>query len=269
MEILNQDLRSTLQEESHKVKQLTEEILRLQSELKQKDAKASLIFTENVQLSQRCETLESTKCELFEKLKMLSNQRSETEEDRLAYSQEVRNLTNHIGQLELELQRKNNAMLTIDEERDSMQHVLDEKTEENAQLKMRVEELESALKKYNRELDTRDLSRQGLQTRLTAMEDENSQLRKHLERAQNDLQSKMLAFSKMETHLNTLTNEREIIILGHKDTQQEVARLTAAYKELEKRFIERTKEYDQSRENEQHMRLTHDEMLGNLQERSA
>ena len=54
MEMLNQDLRTTLQEESHKVKQLNEELLRLQSELKQKEAKASLIFNENVQLGQRC-----------------------------------------------------------------------------------------------------------------------------------------------------------------------------------------------------------------------
>lgn len=54
MEVLNQDLRTTLQEESMKVKQLNEELLRQQSDLKQKEARALVIFNENVQLSQRC-----------------------------------------------------------------------------------------------------------------------------------------------------------------------------------------------------------------------
>lgn len=139
MEVLNQDLRTTLQEESRKVKQLHEEVLRLQAEITQKEAKAIMIFSENAQLSQRCEALEATKCELFEKMKLMASHRSETEEEKLAVSQDFRAMGDRLAQMELELHRKNAAMLAIDEERDSMQNVLDVKTEENAQLKMRVE----------------------------------------------------------------------------------------------------------------------------------
>lgn len=44
----------------------------------------------------------------------MASHRSETEEDKMARSQEMRLMADRMAQLELELHKKNTAMLTID-----------------------------------------------------------------------------------------------------------------------------------------------------------
>lgn len=51
-----------------------------------------------------------------------------------------------------------------------------------------------------------------------------------------EYQSKLAIAGKMETQLNTLANEKDIMALGQRDTNRELDRLNAAYNELDRRF---------------------------------
>lgn len=76
------------------------------------------------------------------------------------------------------------------------------------------------MKKYNRELDTKDFGLHGLQTRLAGIEAENEHLKKQLERTTLELQGRLSVSSKLEAQVNTLTNERNIMAMGQRDTNR-------------------------------------------------
>jgi peptidoglycan hydrolase CwlO-like protein len=61
----------------------------------------------------------------------------------------------------------------------------------------------------------------------------------------------------------------DMLVLSNKDIQRELDRLRAAYTDLDKKFKERTRDYDQSRENSEVLRMENEDLSNNYQEEIA
>lgn len=123
-------------------------------------------------------------------------------------------------------------MITIDDERDQMQILLDQQTEENSQLKKRIEQLEGTLRMYNKDIDKSQMTLHQLQNHASNLQSENDILRKNLERANMELQSKEGNLMKLETNLGAKTGEIDLLVLSNKDLQRELERMRAAYNDI-------------------------------------
>lgn len=81
-------------------------------------------------------------------------------------------------------------MITIDDERDQMQVLLDRQTEENNELRKRVEQLESTVRTYHRDVDKGQAAVHQIKNEVKRLETENEMMRRGVERMGIDLQAK-------------------------------------------------------------------------------
>lgn len=129
-----QDLRIALRNEQNVSKTFAQKAGEFEKAVSQQIENNKQIFEDNKQLKLMVGSLEKIKADLFEKYKSCHEEKAGKEEDRIEYIKEYNKLLEENKQVLEKLRRKESALSELNNEYDSLQNTLDNKTEENFRL---------------------------------------------------------------------------------------------------------------------------------------
>ena len=110
--------------------------------MEQAEAKNRETFEDNKLMVGQIKVLEQRKNELLEKLKLQQEKEAQQLQDRSGFRKDIDQLVARTQELERALALKDQALRTMDCERDELQNELDRETEERADLRRQLEVLE-------------------------------------------------------------------------------------------------------------------------------
>lgn len=229
-------------------RELEGEIMKLRSALEQAEAKNRETFEDNKLMVGQIKVLEQRKNELLEKLKLQQEKEAQQLQDRSGCRKDIDQLVARTQELERALALKDQALRTMDCERDELQNELDRETEERADLRRQLEVLERESRSACKGMEEREYSLNELQRRLSKAEEERDKMDSSYAKQYEELLQLRDQLAKAEAALRELHNEVQLLTLSDRDAARELDKLRARNAEWERKLRDRTREAEEERE---------------------